>query len=127
MILIGIDPAWGVANNGLTNANSFKMKLAVIFAVLQMCMGITMKAFNSVYFKKWVDFFFEFLPQILFMGLMFGYMDFLIILKWATNFRDSNGNLVPTIPAIITTLIDLALKMGGVSDANGPLVKNADF
>lgn len=59
---IGIDPVWGKSTNGLTNANSFKMKLAVIFAVLQMCMGITMKAFNSVYFRKWVDFFFEFIP-----------------------------------------------------------------
>lgn len=29
----GMDPIWGRAENGLTNANSFKMKLAVIFAI----------------------------------------------------------------------------------------------
>jgi hypothetical protein len=58
------------------------------------------------------------------MGLLFGYMDFLIIQKWNTNFRKENGDLVTTIPAIITTLIDLALKIGGVSDTNGPLISN---
>lgn len=30
----GIDPIWGKTTNELSNANSFKMKLAVIFAVL---------------------------------------------------------------------------------------------
>lgn len=30
----GLDPIWGKASNNLTNANSFKMKLAVIFAVI---------------------------------------------------------------------------------------------
>lgn len=58
------------------------------------------------------------------MGLMFGYMDFLIIEKWLTDFRNPNGTLKKSIPAIITTLIDLALKMGGVSDTNGPLISN---
>lgn len=33
VFLSGIDPIWGRSSNGLTNANSFKMKLAVIFAV----------------------------------------------------------------------------------------------
>lgn len=58
------------------------------------------------------------------MGLLFGYMDYLIVVKWTTSFRDANGNLVSTIPAIITTLIDLALKVGGVSDTNGPLIED---
>lgn len=89
-----------------------------------MCMGIFMKAFNSVYFRKWLDFFFEFIPQILFMGLMFGYMDYLIFAKWATNFRTEDHGYTDKIPAIITTLIDMALKMGGISDTNGSLVEN---
>ena len=72
------------------------MKLAVIIGVSQMCLGICMKAFNAVYFKKWVDFFFEFLPQILFMGLMFGYMDMLIFVKWATNYVDPNTHALDT-------------------------------
>lgn len=58
----GIDPIWGKAENGLTSSNSFKMKLAVIFAVAQMCLGVCLKAFNAVHFRNWIDFFCEFLP-----------------------------------------------------------------
>ena len=39
-----------------------KMKIAVILGVLQMSLGITMKAFNALYFGRYVDFFFEFIP-----------------------------------------------------------------
>ena len=62
--------------------NSLKMKLAVIIGVIHMSFGIILKAVNSLHFKKKLDFYFEFIPQLLFMVLMFGYMDFLIIFKW---------------------------------------------
>ena len=39
-----------------------KMKLAVILGVMQMSLGVFMKAFNNLFFKKYIDFFFEFLP-----------------------------------------------------------------
>ena len=38
------------------------MKIAVIFAILQMSLGIILKGFNSIYFKKALDFIFEFIP-----------------------------------------------------------------
>jgi len=38
------------------------MKTAVIFAIVQMSLGILMKGFNSLYFKNFLDFFFEFIP-----------------------------------------------------------------
>ena len=60
------------------------MKLAVILGVLQMALGILMKGFNNIYFKKTVDFFFEFLPQIILLLCLFGWMDLLIIGKWLT-------------------------------------------
>ncbi|KAL4453720.1 hypothetical protein ABPG74_009616 [Tetrahymena malaccensis] len=122
----GIDPMWGKTSNELTFVNSFKMKLAVIFAILQMCLGISMKAFNSVYFRKWVDFFFEFVPQILFMGLMFGYMDYLIFAKWSIDYTDADYNLAKDakIPSIITTLIDMALTLGSVKSENGSIISN---
>lgn len=58
----GIDQTWYLAPNQLTFMNNFKMKLSVIFGVLQMGLGITMKAFNATYFKNYIDFFFEFIP-----------------------------------------------------------------
>jgi len=59
---VGIDPAWYMGKNELAFLNSLKMKLSVIFGVLQMSLGICMKAFNAVYFKNKLDFFFEFIP-----------------------------------------------------------------
>ena len=42
--------------------NSLKMKLSVILGVGQMALGVCMKAINSLYFKRYVDFWFEFVP-----------------------------------------------------------------
>lgn len=61
------------------------MKIAVIIGVVHMTLGVFVKASNSLYFGKFMDFFFEFLPQLAFMILLFGYMDFLIFYKWTVN------------------------------------------
>jgi V-type H+-transporting ATPase subunit a len=55
---IGIDPMWAVASNELAFINSLKMKLSVIIGVLHMSFGVILKALNSKYFKKRLDFIF---------------------------------------------------------------------
>jgi len=82
----GVDPAWNGAPNALTYYNSLKMKLSITFGVTQMVMGLILSAFNGIYFGHYVDVFFEFLPQLLFMLCLFGYMVFLIIFKWCVGF-----------------------------------------
>lgn len=62
------------------------MKISVIIGVIHMTFGIVLKAVNSVHFKKNLDLYFEFIPQIIFMVLMFGYMDFLIVFKWTIHY-----------------------------------------
>lgn len=84
--------------------NSYKMKLAVIIGVIHMTFGIILKGFNALHFENSVDFYFEFIPQMLLMLCSFGYMDFLIILKWLTPFEDTN-----LAPSVITTMIDMVL------------------
>jgi len=94
------------------------MKLAVIFAIIQMSLGILMKGLNSIHFKSKVDFFFEFIPQILLLLALFGWMDLLIIAKWAehkdieTNYAKDSPELekIRKSPAIITTMIDMFLR-----------------
>jgi V-type H+-transporting ATPase subunit a len=49
-----------------------------------MSLGIFMKAFNALYFRRFIDFFFEFLPQITLLWALFGWMDLLIVVKWLT-------------------------------------------
>ena len=79
---LGLDPRWLQSNSVLTFTNSFKMKLAVVFAIMQMCLGILMKGLNSLYFRSLLDFFTEFIPQMVLMLALFGWMDTLIVAKW---------------------------------------------
>jgi len=83
-----------------------KMKLAVIIGVTQMTLGICMKGLNSIYFKKYLDFFFEFIPQLVFMVGLFGYMNFMIIYKWLTPYEDPSK-----APGLIQTLITIPLSL----------------
>ena len=83
------------------------MKISVIIAVVHMTLGIFVKASNSLFHKKYLDFFLEFIPQLIFMLALFGYMDFLIIYKWLQYWPD-----IDTAPSIITTMINFPLKLG---------------
>ena len=42
--------------------NSLKMKLGIILGVIHMVLGIFLKAANTLYFKNYLDFAFEFIP-----------------------------------------------------------------
>ena len=59
---IGVDPVWYLSKNELNFLNSLKMKLSVILGVMQMSLGVCMKALNSLYFKNKLDLLFEFVP-----------------------------------------------------------------
>lgn len=56
-----------------------------------------------------MDFLFEFVPQIVFMCVTFVYMDFLIFVKWLT---DWNTIGTDKAPSIIGVLINMPLKLG---------------
>jgi len=83
----GIDPEWSHTNNKLNFYNSFKMKISIVFGVSQMMMGNLCKMTNALHFKKKKDLIFEFVPEILFMGCLFGYLVMLIFLKWNTDWQ----------------------------------------
>lgn len=59
---VGIDPTWYMSTNEIAFVNSVKMKIALILGVLQMTLGIVLKGCNDIYFKRPIDFFFEFIP-----------------------------------------------------------------
>ena len=66
----------------LTFTNSVKMKLSVIFGVLHMSIGITMKGTNMIYQRKPLEFFTEVVAGFFLLFFLFGWMDVLIITKW---------------------------------------------
>lgn len=112
----GVDPSWYLATSELTYMNSMKMKISVIFGVCQMSLGIFLKGSNNLYQRKWLDFVFEFVPQILMLLALFGYMDYLIIDKWLTDWGDQTMHA----PSIIAMMIDMALN-GGMPSTPGDL------
>jgi len=104
-----MDPIWVRAGNELVFVNSFKMKFAVILGVIQMIVGIILKGLNTLYFRRFLDFIFEFIPQIVFMSVTFGYMDLMIFYKWTVNYlvilEGSTTPLTNQAPSIITLLM----------------------
>jgi len=83
----GLDPIWKVASNDLLFFNSFKMKISVTFGIVQMFMGTILKGMNAIYFREPLDFFFEFIPMIVFASSLFVYMIILIFYKWSIDWN----------------------------------------
>ena len=107
----GMDPKWFIAENQLTFFNSFKMKFSVIIGVIHMTLGIFLKGLNDNYYKNFYGIVFEFIPQFIFMSVLFGYMVVMIFIKWSTYFYDTSR-----APSLITHLINIAIKGGSVDN-----------
>ncbi|KAJ6217668.1 hypothetical protein RDWZM_008825 [Blomia tropicalis] len=99
----GIDPIWQLAENKVIYLNTYKMKISVILGVLQMLFGVALSIFNHIHFGKWISVFFEFIPQVIFMLAIFGYMNFMIVYKWIMYDSSTSG----CAPSILITLINM--------------------
>ncbi|KAL8160216.1 hypothetical protein V2J09_001753 [Rumex salicifolius] len=80
----GVDPRWRGSRSELPFLNSLKMKMSILFGVAQMNLGIMLSYFNGRYFGSTLDIKYEFIPQMIFLNSLFGYLSLLIIIKWCT-------------------------------------------
>jgi V-type H+-transporting ATPase subunit a len=78
----GLDPVWQLGTNKIIFLNSYKMKLSIIFGVVHMVFGVCMSVVNHNFFRRRVNILLEFLPQIIFLVLLFAYMVFMMFFKW---------------------------------------------
>ena len=104
----GLDPVWTISTNELMFVNSLKMKFSVIFGVFQMTLGIILNGFNFIYEKNYLEYLCVFIPQLIFMLILFGYMDFLIFIKWSIDYEGKENQA----PDIKSYLMNIFLKFG---------------
>lgn len=82
-----------------------------------MTLAVCLNVFNHVYYKRKAFVWLEFLPQILFMESIFGYLIFCIMYKWSVNWweLDSNGQHIHNKPPnLLNMLIYMFLTPGTV-------------
>ncbi|XP_058110088.1 V-type proton ATPase subunit a1 [Magnolia sinica] len=80
----GVDPSWRGSRSELPFLNSLKMKMSIILGVTQMNAGILLSYFNAKFFGSSLDIRYQFVPQMIFLNSLFGYLSLLIIIKWCT-------------------------------------------
>ncbi|KAL9268608.1 V-type proton ATPase subunit a1-like protein [Drosera capensis] len=80
----GVDPSWRGSRTELPFLNSLKMKMSILLGVTQMNVGIILSYFNARFFNNSIDVRYEFVPQLIFLNSLFGYLSILIIIKWCT-------------------------------------------
>lgn len=107
---IGIDPVWQVADNKILFLNSYKMKLSIIFGVAHMIFGVCMSVVNYNHFRRRASIVLEFLPQIIFLLLLFGYLVFMMFFKWIRFNPKSEQPYSPgCAPSVLVYFINMML------------------
>ncbi|KAL8089790.1 hypothetical protein AgCh_039316 [Apium graveolens] len=80
----GIDPSWRGSRSELPFLNSLKMKMSILLGVSQMNLGIMLSYFDACFFGNSLDIKYQFVPQMIFLNSLFGYLSLLILIKWCT-------------------------------------------
>ncbi|KAF8842544.1 V0/A0 complex, 116-kDa subunit of ATPase [Paxillus ammoniavirescens] len=106
----GLDPGWHDADNGLVFTNSYKMKMAVVLGVIHMTFALCLQLPNHIKFKRPLDIYANFVPQMIFLQSIFGYLVVCILYKWSIDWSKS-----PTEPpSLLNMLIAMFLTPGKV-------------